>query len=532
MTKADNQEWGGRLFLKKLGEYAKIVPSSLEKGVYLVNPETKDKLAFSPPLPSSSSASPSPKAKPKPAWSDLKWNMLEKLAQVTRISRRASQKVFDNSPAPVRAMLSIPEVERLGEDFDSARVFLAEWALGIAKDQEDMERQKIDVIWTDSMDDGFSLVSTQAIADRRNPVTLEEWRSFFDENAEGRLCITAHEVKDRIFHGGLEPPARAEAWLFLLGVYPWGSSKVERQSILSERQQQYYRLKRQWWENVDKQQDDEFWKDQLSRIEKDVLRTDRHLPMFAQSEIPHPDPESRFASSGANPHLEQLKDILVTYNEYNVNLGYVQGMTDLLSPLYVVLQDDSLAFIAFCEFMKRMERNFIRSQEGMRDQLQTLGRLTRLMIPQLHTHLAKAESAHFFFFFRMILVWYKREFGWDDVLRLWEVLWTDYYSSQFHLFIALAVLDLNKEIIIGRLHYFDEILKYINNLEMTLDLDVVLARAEQLFLKFKMTLDLVDRQKRDGQADVPEITDDLKQLLSKHIVEQYEVEREPGTGGG
>jgi len=534
MTKVDNHEWGGRIFLKKLEEYARIMPSTVEKGVYLVNPDAKDKLAFSPHLQAPAKPVSKPAAK-SPAWTDIKWNVLEKLAQVTRYSRKASQKMFDNSPAPVRAMLNIPEVEQLGQDFDSARVFLAEWALGIAKDQEDMERKKIDVIWSDSaVDDGFSFVSTQQVAERRNPVTLEEWHSFFDYDSGGQLSITVQEVKDRIFHGGLEPPARPEAWLFLLGVFPWGSSKVERQSILSERQAQYYRLKRQWWEDVDRQQQDDFWKDQLSRIEKDVLRTDRQLPIFAHSDIPHPDPESRFASSGANPHLEQLKDILVTYNEYNVNLGYVQGMTDLLSPLYVVLQDDSLAFIAFCEFMKRMERNFIRSQEGMRDQLQTLGHLTRFMLPALHTHLAKADSTHFFFFFRMILVWYKREFEWDDVLRLWEVLWTDYYSSQFHLFVALAVLDLNKEIIMGRLHYFDEILKYINDLGMTLDLDIVLARAEQLFIKFKMAIEMVDRQKREGPnpQDAPEITDDLRQLLSKNIVEQYECVREPGTGGG
>lgn len=53
-------------------------------------------------------------------------------------------------------------------------------------------------------------------------------------------------------------------------------------------------------------------------------------------------------------HLEQMKDMLLTYNEYNPDLGYVQGMSDLLAPLYAVMQDDAVAFWAFVNFMNRM----------------------------------------------------------------------------------------------------------------------------------------------------------------------------------
>lgn len=88
--------------------------------------------------------------------------------------------------------------------------------------------------------------------------------------------------------------------------------------------------------------------------EKDVHRTDRHLPLFAGEDIPHPDPESPFASIGTNVHLEQMKDMLLTYNEYNRDLGYVQGMSDLLAPIYVVMQDDASSFWAFTRFMDRM----------------------------------------------------------------------------------------------------------------------------------------------------------------------------------
>jgi hypothetical protein len=163
---------------------------------------------------------------------------------------------------------------------------------------------------------------------------------------------------------------------------------------------------------------------------------------------------------GTNVHLEQLKDMLLTYNEYNRDLGYVQGMSDLLAPIYAVMQDDAIAFWAFVRFMERMERNFLRDQSGMRAQLTALDHLVQLMDPKLYLHLQKADSTNFFFFFRMLLVWYKREFEWPDVLHLWEVLWTDFYSSNFHLFIALAIMEKHRTVIMDHLQHFDEVLKY------------------------------------------------------------------------
>jgi len=195
-------------------------------------------------------------------------------------------------------------------------------------------------------------------------------------------------------------------------------------------------------------------------VEKDVHRTDRHIPLFEGEDTPHPDPDSPFADVGTNVHLEQMKDMLLTYNEYNQDLGYVQGMSDLLAPIYAVMQDDAIAFWGFVKFMDRMERNFLRDQSGMRNQLLALDHLVQLMDPKLYLHLQSADSTNFFFFFRMLLVWYKREFEWPDTLRLWEGLWTDFHSSGFHLFVALAILEKHRDVIMTHLKHFDEVLKY------------------------------------------------------------------------
>ena len=130
----------------------------------------------------------------------------------------------------------------------------------------------------------------------------------------------------------------------------------------------------------------------------------------------------------------------------------------------------------------------------MRAQLLTLDHLVQLMDPQLYLHLQSADSTNFFFFFRMLLVWYKREFQWPDVLRLWEGLWTDFMSSQFHLFVALAILEKHREVIMEHLKHFDEVLKYVNELSNTIDLNSTLLRAQTLFRRFQRTVEAVDKK--------------------------------------
>ena len=149
----------------------------------------------------------------------------------------------------------------------------------------------------------------------------------------------------------------------------------------------------------------------------------------------------------------------------------------------------------------------------MRAQLLTLDHLVQLMDPALYLHLQSADSTNFFFFFRMLLVWYKREFEYPDVLRLWECLWTDWLSSNFHLFVALAILERHRTVIMDHLKHFDEVLKYsessvppcpsvivashtalVNELSGTIELQSTLVRAEALFRRFQRTVEAVDKK--------------------------------------
>ncbi|EEA26881.1 GTPase activating protein [Talaromyces marneffei ATCC 18224] len=512
--------WGGDEVLRWVRRYVDVQRAGADPSKYLINPSEEDKLSFGRSLGSKSDAAKGASSSQAPrdaamdpitkALKETRWKVLEGLSRITTFTRRTANDLAENPiiPTQVRRLMKNPEIQTLQNEFDSARIYLARWAMNIA---EQSERERNQRIWTaqdmlaseDSSVGQFEILEletgTMSLQERRKPVTLQEWNSWFNSH-DGHLQITVDKVKERIFHGGLDPNdgVRKEAWLYLLGVYPWNSSEDDRRAIMNSRRDQYVRLKGAWWERMvdgdTSSKEYESWKEQKARIEKDVHRTDRTIPLFSGEDIPHPDPDSPFADAGTNVHLEQMKDMLLTYHEYNPGLGYVQGMSDLLAPIYAVMQDDAVAFWGFVGFMERMERNFLRDQSGMRAQLLTLDHLVQLMDPQLYLHLQSADSTNFFFFFRMLLVWYKREFEWGDILRLWETLWTNYYSSSFHLFIALAILEKHREVIIDHLKHFDEVLKYINELSNTMELVPILTRAESLFRRFERVVQAVDKK--------------------------------------
>ena len=305
-------------------------------------------------------------------------------------------------------------------------------------------------------------------------------------------------------------------------------------------------------------EEEEYWRDQVFRIEKDVKRNDRDIPLYKyNTHDGQPKHENNNSTEDTesegwdikNPHLNHIRNILISYNVYNNNLGYVQGMTDLLSPIYYILQDEALSFWCFVKFMERMERNFLRDQSGIRDQMLTLVDLSQFMLPEFTKHLEKCDSSDLFFCFRMLIVWFKREFDFQDVLSIWEIFWTDYYTSQFQLFFMLAILQKNSDSVMTQLTEFDEVLKFFNGLRNTMSWSDIVIRGELLFMKFQKMVEVLERQEElindvhtsgvqmhelndedDPPLDHPSlVSDSLKQLLSKELLIQKEGVREKNS---
>ncbi|XP_048473661.1 TBC1 domain family member 17 isoform X1 [Rhincodon typus] len=319
---------------------------------------------------------------------------------------------------------------------------------------------------------GFEVIMCQAdlgqrpAVQRQETITAEEWEKHLD--SEGRVQAV-EELKKKIFKGGLCHSIRREVWKFLLGYYSWDSTAEERRTVVKQKTDEYFRMKLQWKSVTE---DQERRNSQLraykSLIERDVSRTDR---------------SNKFYEGNDNPGLVLLNDVLMTYCMYNFDLGYVQGMSDLLSPILYVTLNEVDSFWCFTDFMEQVHRNFEESQESMKEQLEKLALLLRILDSALCDFLDSRESGNLCFCFRWLLIWFKREFSFPDILRLWEVLWTGLPCPNFHLLVCCAILDSERDALMNPNYGFNEILKHINELTMRLNVEDVLCKAEAIYLQ-------------------------------------------------
>lgn len=314
---------------------------------------------------------------------------------------------------------------------------------------------------------------------RGPPLSLDQWESAKDD--EGRI-INPDLIKEIIFKGGITPCLRSELWKYLLCLYPWNSTSNEREEILNKKSEEYKRMKAQWSTmSADQESRFTFFRDKKSLVEKDVNRTDRTMPFYAGAN---------------NPNLELLSDILMTYVMYNFDLGYVQGMSDLLSPILAVLGSEVEAFWCFVGFMNIMYHNFDEDQSGMKKQLSQLHTLLTAVAPDLATYLDSHDSGSMCFCFRWLLVWFKREFTLEDVNILWEVLWTGLPCSNFHLLICVAILEKEKAKLMSAGNGLSEVLKHVNDLSYHMDLNDILMRATGIYNQLDQSSNLTASTQR------------------------------------
>ncbi|EYU33477.1 hypothetical protein MIMGU_mgv1a004138mg [Erythranthe guttata] len=124
-------------------------------------------------------------------------------------------------------------------------------------------------------------------------------------------------------------------------------------------------------------------------------------------------------------HAARLVAILEAYALYDTEIGYCQGMSDLLSPIISVIEEDHVAFWCFVGFMRKARHNFRLDEVGIRRQLNIVSKIIKGKDSHLYKHLEKLQAEDCFFVYRMVVVLFRRELTFEQTLCLWEVMWAD-----------------------------------------------------------------------------------------------------------
>ncbi|GMH08843.1 hypothetical protein Nepgr_010683 [Nepenthes gracilis] len=247
-------------------------------------------------------------------------------------------------------------------------------------------------------------------------------------------------------------------------------------------------------------------------IRLDAVRANAEWVMYSPSQAAVSDGRARLSAEAVGlkdfDHLEpcrifhaaRLVAILEAYAIYDTEIGYCQGMSDLLSPILTVIEEDHLAFWCFVGFMKKARHNFRLDEVGIRRQLNIVSKIIKIKDSHLYRHLVKLQAEDCFFVYRMVVVLFRRELTFEQTLCLWEVMWADQAAVRAGIgnsawsrirqrapptddlllyAIAASVLQRRKQII-EKYSSMDEILRECNSMTGQLDVWKLLDDAHEL----------------------------------------------------
>ncbi|GAV89615.1 RabGAP-TBC domain-containing protein [Cephalotus follicularis] len=199
-------------------------------------------------------------------------------------------------------------------------------------------------------------------------------------------------------------------------------------------------------------------------------------------------------------HAARLVAILEAYALYDPEIGYCQGMSDLLSPIITVITEDHEAFWCFVGSMRKARHNFRLDEVGIRRQLNIVSKIIKRKDSHLYRHLEKLQAEDCFFVYRMVVVLFRRELTFEQTICLWEVMWADQAAiragigksawsrirqrapptDDLLLYAIAAMVLQRRKLIIEKYSSMDEILRECNSMAGQLDVWKLLDDAHNL----------------------------------------------------
>ncbi|KAK2999547.1 hypothetical protein RJ639_023607 [Escallonia herrerae] len=166
----------------------------------------------------------------------------------------------------------------------------------------------------------------------------------------------------------------------------------------------------------------------IEQIDRDVKRTHPDMHFFSG--------DSLFAKS----NQDALRNILIVFAKLNPGIRYVQGMNEILAPLFYVFRTDpneenvayaeADTFFCFVELLSGFRDHFCQQLDnsvvGIRSTITKLSQLLKEHDEELWRHLEVTTKVNpQFYAFRWITLLLTQEFNFADSLHIWDTLLSD-----------------------------------------------------------------------------------------------------------
>jgi len=205
--------------------------------------------------------------------------------------------------------------------------------------------------------------------------------------------------------------------------------------------------------------------------------------------------EEETLSPNEEANWEVVERLLFVYAKLNQGTKYIQGMNEIIGPIYYVLSLDpdkkwnryaeADTFYCFTRVMSEIRDNFIQSMDqstsGIHANMNTVFTLLKRHDYSVWQVLNDQEIRPQFFLFRWMTLLLSQEMRIPDTIRLWDSLFSDPKRFEFLNYICVAVLTLIREdLISGDFGCNMRLLQ--NTSEILPDIQVVIRKADEIRL--------------------------------------------------
>eukprot|EP01038_Epipyxis_sp_PR26KG_P006443 gene6443-8864_t len=274
------------------------------------------------------------------------------------------------------------------------------------------------------------------------------------------------ELLRKLSWNGVPSQYRPEVWQILLGYMP--SNRDRRESAIIRKRKEYLDSIPLYFDISDQdrtKQDEEI----MTQILKDLPRSNPNHPFFSQK-----------------PIQNAMLRILYIWSIRHPASGYVQGMDDLLTPLFLIstqpfvpdpllcdaaLLDSTIlknieadAYWCLTKLLDNIQDHYTFSQPGLQRMILRLEDLIIRLDKELHDHFQAEGIQYIQFGFRWMNCVLRRELPLKAILRVWDTYFSEVHGGfeNFHVYVCAVLLKTYKEVLMSM--QFQEILMFLQDL--------------------------------------------------------------------
>ncbi|CAM9490750.1 unnamed protein product [Ectocarpus sp. 4 AP-2014] len=273
--------------------------------------------------------------------------------------------------------------------------------------------------------------------------TRPSYRDKRFDDVLGEEVVELDELR-KLSWNGVPPVHRAAVWQLLVGYMP--ANRARRRAALERKRREYWEAVPHYFDVPDAARSLQE-QNILRQILVDVPRTCPDVPFFHQDKV-----------------QRAMERILYIWAIRHPASGYVQGINDLLTPLYVVflsahvgpsveskdvskvdeaLLDEVEADVYWCltKLLDNIQDHYTAMQPGLQRMVLRLEELVQRIDADLHRHITDEGLMYMQFAFRWMNCLLMRELPQRAVVRAWDTYLSEENGFEsFHVYVSAALL--------------------------------------------------------------------------------------------